>query len=308
MREIGSRLRRQWRSASGAIAICSMARSTRFDAAIGDTGVKDRRGSAIDASTLTGAHGWDGQARIVERDLLLRIEIELPRNPFHLWVAPRARREMFHLQRDITGIEAGKARGEMTIAFAVDPVAGHAGHVGPHGSPAQRNELATGLEGVRRRRWATGGKASQRRGSEKGGAGRHQWVQLAATRRGSLSRGAGVGLLLVAALSGCKPPPESRHDFDPAAIERGRAIVAVAGCAACHTFPDVDWPKGNAGPSLVAFDGKGPIAGALPNTPANLAAFVRNAPAAKPGSTMPAMPISQREARDVAAYLYGISE
>lgn len=117
-----------------------------------------------------------------------------------------------------------------------------------------------------------------------------------------------MALLLATVLSGCKPPPETGPAFSSAAIERGRAVVAASGCAACHAFPDIDWPKGNAGPSLVAFDGKGPIAGALPNTPANLAAFVRNAPAAKPGSTMPAMPISQREARDVAAYLYGISE
>lgn len=114
--------------------------------------------------------------------------------------------------------------------------------------------------------------------------------------------------MLAAATAGCKPPPEGRHDLDPAAVSRGRAVVAAAGCAACHAFPDIDWPKGRAGPDLTAFDGRGPIAGALPNTPANLAAFVRNAPATKPGSTMPAMPVSPSEAQDVAAYLYGISD
>lgn len=62
------------------------------------------------------------------------------------------------------------------------------------------------------------------------------------------------------------------------------------------------------GPSLVGFDDNGPIAGALPNTAQNLALFVRNAPAAKPGSTMPAMPLTQQEARDVAAYLYGLDD
>jgi len=113
--------------------------------------------------------------------------------------------------------------------------------------------------------------------------------------------------VLAAMTAACKPPPSARHDFDPAAAERGRAVVAAAGCTACHAFPDIDWPKGRAGPDLTRFDGYGPIAGALPNSPANLAAFVRNAPAAKPGSTMPAMPITQSEARDVAAYLYGIS-
>lgn len=119
-------------------------------------------------------------------------------------------------------------------------------------------------------------------------------------------------IMAVAALAvlatACKPPPEGRHDLDPVAVERGRAVVAAAGCAACHAFPDIDWPRGRAGPDLTAFDGYGPIAGALPNTPANLAAFVRNAPATKPGSPMPAMPITPTEARDVAAYLYGISD
>ncbi|MGX7897016.1 c-type cytochrome [Tsuneonella sp. HG222] len=113
---------------------------------------------------------------------------------------------------------------------------------------------------------------------------------------------------LAALAAACKPPPEARHDLDPDAIKRGRAIVADAGCATCHAFPDIEWPKGSAGPDLTAFDGRGPIAGALPNTPANLAVFVRNAPAAKAGSTMPAMPITASEARDVAAYLYGIAD
>ncbi|MBB3860642.1 cytochrome c1 [Novosphingobium hassiacum] len=106
----------------------------------------------------------------------------------------------------------------------------------------------------------------------------------------------------------CKQPPQTRHDLDEAAIERGSRLVAEAGCTACHAFPGIGWPRGLAGPSLLTFDGRGPIAGTLPNTPANLAAFVRNAPATKPGSPMPAMPLSRSEARDVAAYLYGIAD
>ncbi|WP_241461679.1 c-type cytochrome [Aurantiacibacter luteus] len=114
--------------------------------------------------------------------------------------------------------------------------------------------------------------------------------------------------MLAAMAAACKAPAESRHDFDDKAAERGRIVAAAAGCAACHRLPGIDWPQGRAGPDLTAFDGRGPIAGALPNTPGNLAAFVRNAPAAKPGSTMPAMPITPSEARDVAAYLYGIAD
>ena len=46
------------------------------------------------------------------------------------------------------------------------------------------------------------------------------------------------------------------------------------------------------------------IAGRLPNRPDVLAHFVRRAPELVPGTTMPAMPLSEKEARDVAAYLY----
>ena len=35
-------------------------------------------------------------------------------------------------------------------------------------------------------------------------------------------------------------------------------------------------------------------------------AFVRDAPALVPGTAMPAMPISEEESRDVAAYLYSL--
>ncbi|MGV3555866.1 MAG: c-type cytochrome [Croceibacterium sp.] len=115
-------------------------------------------------------------------------------------------------------------------------------------------------------------------------------------------------LACLGALAACKQPPEARYVPDSRAMERGLAAIERVGCAACHEIPGLDWPQGRNGPSLAGFDDVGAIAGALPNTAENLAAFVRNAPAAKPGSTMPAMPLSEEEARDVAAYLYGMSD
>lgn len=109
-------------------------------------------------------------------------------------------------------------------------------------------------------------------------------------------------------LAACKQPPASRYTFDAGLRDKGRDVIERAGCATCHEIPGIDWPEGRTGPSLAGFDGVGPIAGYLPNTPANLARFVRNAPATKPGSTMPAMPISSEEAHAVAAYLYGIDD
>ena len=46
------------------------------------------------------------------------------------------------------------------------------------------------------------------------------------------------------------------------------------------------------------------IAGRLPNRPDVLSAYIRNAPALVPNSAMPAMPVSEAESRDIAAYLY----
>ncbi|MFW2449285.1 MAG: c-type cytochrome [Qipengyuania pacifica] len=115
-------------------------------------------------------------------------------------------------------------------------------------------------------------------------------------------------VLLCAGLAACKQPPGPRYVPDAETTQRGREAIERVGCAACHEIPGIDWPRGRTGPSLLGFDDIGPIAGALPNTPENLAAFVRNAPAAKPGSAMPAMPLSEEEARDVAAYLYGLDD
>jgi cytochrome c1 len=50
------------------------------------------------------------------------------------------------------------------------------------------------------------------------------------------------------------------------------------------------------------------IAGRLPNDPQRLAEFIRDAPSVLPEATMPAMPLSEQESRDIAAYLYEVSD
>ncbi len=90
-------------------------------------------------------------------------------------------------------------------------------------------------------------------------------------------------------------------DADPA---RGLQAIARVGCGTCHAVPGLRWPEGGVGPSLHGFGKANLVAGHLPNQPEVLAAFVRNAPVVLPGTTMPAMPLTEQEARDVAAYLY----
>jgi cytochrome c1 len=112
----------------------------------------------------------------------------------------------------------------------------------------------------------------------------------------------------LALLGACKEVPGPRYVRDGADAERGLVLVKETACGACHEIPGVDWPRGRTGPSLLGFDDIGLIAGALPNTPENLARFIRNAPEVKPGSTMPAMPVTLAEARDIAAYLHSLND
>lgn len=111
-----------------------------------------------------------------------------------------------------------------------------------------------------------------------------------------------TGLFMVL-LAACDGPPDRTPTLSDADVKRGRQLVTDKGCVACHAFPDVRWPRGGLGPSLEHFGRQGLIAGRLPNQPGVLVQFVRDAPAHLPGTAMPAIPMTDQEARDVATYL-----
>ena len=101
----------------------------------------------------------------------------------------------------------------------------------------------------------------------------------AAVRRGT----PGLWLMLACLhLMACDGPPDRTPTLGDANAAAGRQLVADKGCVACHTFPDVKWPRGGLGPSLQDFGRQGLIAGRLPNQPGVLMQFVRNAPALVP--------------------------
>lgn len=114
--------------------------------------------------------------------------------------------------------------------------------------------------------------------------------------------------LLPALMAACQPPPDDRQFMPSASAERGNKIIDRVGCGSCHAIPGVGWPQGKVGPNLAGLAERALIAGTLPNQPDILAAYIRNAPALVPGSGMPAMPLSEAEARDIAAYLYQAKE
>lgn len=107
-------------------------------------------------------------------------------------------------------------------------------------------------------------------------------------------------------LVGCdERPPEAQNPVlaDPSS---GRELIVRVGCTACHVIPGAAGVRGRVGPSLEAFAQRLYIAGTLPNAPSVLVQWVRNAPALVPQTAMPALPIGEKEARDIAAYLYSL--
>ena len=87
-----------------------------------------------------------------------------------------------------------------------------------------------------------------------------------------------------------------------ASLREGNQVF-VARCGACHTVRGTG-AGGVFGPDLTHLMSRRTIAaGMLPNDPGNLAAWIADAPALKPGSRMPSIPLSGPELSVVVAYL-----
>jgi cytochrome c1 len=84
----------------------------------------------------------------------------------------------------------------------------------------------------------------------------------------------------------------------------GKLVIAQTGCGVCHVIPGVRGARGSVGPSLRHFAGRTYIGGNVPNKPDTLTQWVADAPSLAPGTAMPRMPLTQQQARHVAAYLY----
>ena len=82
----------------------------------------------------------------------------------------------------------------------------------------------------------------------------------------------------------------------------GRVVFARS-CGACHSVAGTE-ALGRVGPDLTHFATRPTIgAGALTNTPANLARWITAAPQVKEGARMPAIPLDGEQLRSVIAYL-----
>jgi cytochrome c2 len=110
-------------------------------------------------------------------------------------------------------------------------------------------------------------------------------------------------LLCSVLLAGCGGKLEEKH-VPGGDAKRGRDLVAQYQCGACHKIPQVRGAGGEAGPDLEGFGKLSYIANGIPNQPDRLTAWLIDPPALKPGTAMPAMGVTEEEARHMAAFLY----
>jgi cytochrome c oxidase subunit II len=83
----------------------------------------------------------------------------------------------------------------------------------------------------------------------------------------------------------------------------GEQLVVGGSCAACHVIEGTA-AQGLVGPPLTGFANQPDIADVVENTPENLAAWLADPQAVKPGTLMPATGLSQAQIQHVVAYLY----
>ena len=86
--------------------------------------------------------------------------------------------------------------------------------------------------------------------------------------------------------------------------ENGKLLLRQYGCGLCHSIPGVAAAKGNVGPPLDAISKRVYLAGVLPNTPQNMARWIRAPREIDPRTAMPNLQVTEGHAQDMVAYLY----
>lgn len=115
-----------------------------------------------------------------------------------------------------------------------------------------------------------------------------------------MMKGRAAAFMLLVLPAGCGEPHVLAVEGD---ARNGLELLREFGCVSCHVIPGVSAAMGRAAPSLEGIGRRVYLAGILPNSPANLAAWIRSPRSFDPLTAMPDLGVSESQARDMAAYL-----
>lgn len=120
--------------------------------------------------------------------------------------------------------------------------------------------------------------------------------------RGPVTIGRWIVLAAALLLAGCEE--ESVPSVEGGTAALGPPIIARPGCGSCHRIPGIPGATGRTGPPLDAVGRQAYVAGVVPNEPERLVRFILDPHATDPRSAIPALGLTEEEARHVAAFLY----
>jgi cytochrome c2 len=130
-----------------------------------------------------------------------------------------------------------------------------------------------------------------------------RWEDFARTRHALVAL---TAILFQLPIVGCTQQEARTSARQIGDASRGASLISYYGCGACHSIPGVSGADALVGPPLDHFSHRIYIAGVLHNSPDNLVLWIRNPQTFVPGNAMPALGIDNRDAHDIAAYLYSI--
>ena len=116
-----------------------------------------------------------------------------------------------------------------------------------------------------------------------------------------------VALALCAHGAGCADDGALTPTAAVGDAHRGKSLALTYGCQTCHVIPGVAGANATVGPPLGGL-GERTYAGGRLNTPENLREFIKNPPAVDPRTPMPAVGVTDDDARDLVAYLYTLTD
>lgn len=117
------------------------------------------------------------------------------------------------------------------------------------------------------------------------------------------SLGAGLAVLILMSVGACGKEPDRQRWPVIGDAAQGKIWTERMGCGSCHLIPGIQGADGLVGPPLMQFSRRTIVAGILPNTPRNLAYWIRTPQAVIPGNAMPDAELTETQANDIAAYL-----
>ena len=136
------------------------------------------------------------------------------------------------------------------------------------------------------------------------------WLRRSDAQARRLQPGGSVALavLATALIGGCgidrESPEQTAAQLTGGDPERGPAAFRAYGCQTCHTIGGVPGANGLVGPPLDGLAARAYIAGVLPNSGENLVRWIRDPQGVDEKTAMPDVGVTERDARDIAAYIY----